>query len=72
MDPYTVVAFLIGFGLIVALSVTVIVLLRVRARRRADSHDDLRRAGASEDTSPEAAARRAQGSTSWMRPGGGV
>jgi hypothetical protein len=71
MDSLTTVAFLIGFGVILALVAAVVVLLRVRKRRSA-TRDDTMRAGQSGDVTPDAAARRAQGSTSWMRPGGGV
>ena len=71
MDGFTVVAFLIGFGLIVALVLTIGLLLRVRARRRADTPNDTIRAGDSADANPQDAARRAQGTNAWMRPGGG-
>jgi hypothetical protein len=71
MDTMTALAFLIGFGVIIALVAAVGMLLRVR-HKRAATRDDTMRAGSSGDLSSEAAARRAQGTTSWMRPGGGV
>jgi hypothetical protein len=71
MDGTLVVASFLGFGVIIALALTVGWLLRVQARRRTESRDDLARAGESHTTNPQDAARQAQGSTAWMRPGGG-
>ncbi|WP_309068002.1 hypothetical protein [Microbacterium sp.] len=42
--------------------------LRERREEREVARDDLRRAGEPSDLSPEAAALRAEGKASWMRP----
>lgn len=45
--------------------------IRDGRRRRSAARDDTARAGQDADISPNAAARRAVGKTSWMRIGGG-
>ena len=58
-----------GLALLVALGGGA-VMWRLRERRdqREAAHDELRRAGEPSDLSPEAAALRAEGKASWMRP----
>jgi len=62
---------LIPFVFLGGLVTAGVVWRRRRDREAADApHDDLLRAGAEPDQSPEAASRRAEGKAAWMRPSG--
>ena len=70
MDAFRIILVL---GAVAVAVIVVLMYLRERRRRTVapPAHNDLRRAGDSEDTDSGTAGQRATGSTSWMRPGGG-
>jgi hypothetical protein len=67
---FTVGMLVAAAAVLVAVVALIRVITLIRARRRA-TRDDLQRAGATHDADARAAADRAAGHNSWMRPDGG-